>query len=89
MIMIRYGEMTLKKGNYRYFQKQINDNIKRKLKDFPNLKFSSTNYRFYIYLNGTDHVPIIEKLNTIFGFLIQPVRARNPIMMRSRTQPSN
>ncbi len=76
MIMIRYGEMTLKKGNYRYFQKQINDNIKRKLKDFPNLKFSSTNYRFYIYLNGTDHVPIIEKLNTIFGISSYSLCAR-------------
>lgn len=67
LIMVRYGEMTLKKKNYRHFLKQINNNIKSKLKDFSNLRVENTNFRSYIYLNGEDHVPVIDKLNTVFG----------------------
>jgi thiamine biosynthesis protein ThiI len=67
LILIRYGEMTLKKKNYRQFQNQINSNIRRKLKDFPKLEFNTTNYRFYIYLNGEDYLPVIKVLDTVVG----------------------
>ena len=67
MILIRYGEMTLKKKNYKQFLKAINDNIKDKIKDIPNLKFTNTDYRAYIYLNGTDHNLVIDKLNEVVG----------------------
>ena len=67
MILIRYGEMTLKKKNYKQFLKAINDNIKDKIKDIPNLKFINTDYRAYIYLNGTDYNLVIDKLNEVVG----------------------
>ena len=67
MILIRYGEMTLKKKNYKQFLKAINDNIKDKIKDIPNLKFVNTDYRAYIYLNGTDYNLVIDKLNEVVG----------------------
>ena len=67
MILIRYGEMTLKKKNYKQFLKAINDNIKDKIKDIPNLKFVNTDYRAYIYLNGQDYTKVIEKLNEVVG----------------------
>ena len=67
MILIRYGEMTLKKKNYKQFLKAINDNIKSKIKDIPNIKFTNTDYRAYIYLNGTDHNLVIDKLNEVVG----------------------
>ena len=67
MILIRYGEMTLKKKNYKQFLKAINDNIKAKIKDIPNLKFVNTDYRAYIYLNGTDYHLVIDKLNEVVG----------------------
>ncbi|MDD3999526.1 MAG: tRNA 4-thiouridine(8) synthase ThiI [Bacilli bacterium] len=67
LIMVRYGEMTLKKKNYPSFQKQVNQNIQNKLNRFPNLRFSSTYHRFYIYLNGTDIPAIIDELDTIVG----------------------
>ena len=67
LILVRYGEMTLKKKNYKQFQKKINDNIKEKLKNFENLTFKQTDYRFYIYLNGEDYKQVIEALNTVVG----------------------
>lgn len=67
MILVRYGEMTLKKKNYKKFLNQINDNIKQKCSKYEKIKFFNTDYRFYIYLNGTDHNLIIDELNTIVG----------------------
>ena len=67
MILIRYGEMTIKKDNYKQFYKKIVENIKFKLKDFKELKLEAQPYRFFIYLNGCDHNKIIEKLNEISG----------------------
>lgn len=67
MILVRYGEMTLKKKNYKTFLNQINTNIKEKCKKYEKLKFFNTDYRFYIYLNGTDHNLVINELNTVVG----------------------
>ena len=67
MILVRYGEMTLKKKNYKTFLNKINDNIKSKCNKFKNLKYFNTDYRFYIYLNGEDHSKVIDELNTVVG----------------------
>lgn len=67
LILVRYGEMTLKKKNYKQFQDRVNKNIKRKLRRFPNLEFSYTSYRFYIYLNDEDYEAVIDVLNTVVG----------------------
>ena len=67
LILVRYGEMTLKKKNYRQFLQRINDNIKHKLRPFKRIKYFNTDYRFYIYLNGEDYREVIEKLNEVPG----------------------
>lgn len=67
MILVRYGEMTLKKKNYKTFLNKINDNIKSKCSKYKSLKFFNTDYRFYIYLNGEDHEKVLEELNTVVG----------------------
>ena len=67
MILIRYGEMTIKKDNYKQFYKKMVENIKYKLKDFKELKLEAQPYRFFIYLNGCDHNIILDKLNEIPG----------------------
>lgn len=67
LILIRYGEMTLKKRNYKVFLKRLVHNIKNKLEKFNKIRYEYTNYRFYIYLNGEDHEEIINILNTISG----------------------
>lgn len=67
MILVRYGEMTLKKDNYKQFLEKIVRNIKNKLRDFKSLKFDAQPYRFYIYLNGEDHNKVIDCLNKVSG----------------------
>ena len=67
IILVRYGEMTLKKKNYRQFLKKINENIKAKCNEFTKIKYFNTDYRFYIYLNGEDYTKVIEKLDTVVG----------------------
>lgn len=67
MILVRYGEMTLKKDNYKQFLRKVTENIKFKLKEFTNLKFEAQPYRFYIYLNGEDQSKVIDKLNKVCG----------------------
>lgn len=67
LILIRYGEMTLKKKNYRQFLKKMNETIKRKCAVFSKLTYFNTDYRFYIYLNGENYEEVIEVLNTIVG----------------------
>ena len=67
MILIRYGEMTIKKDNYKQFYKKMVENIKFKLKEFERIRCEAQPYRFYIYLNGEDYTKIIEKLNEICG----------------------
>jgi thiamine biosynthesis protein ThiI len=59
--------MTLTKVNYYQFQKQINSNIRNKLKRFKKLQFENTSFRFYIYLNGEDYREVLEELDTVVG----------------------
>lgn len=67
LILVRYGEMTLKKKNYHQFLNKINDNIKNKCKRFEKLKYFNTDYRFYIYLNGEDYNEVVKVLDTVVG----------------------
>ena len=51
-ILIRYGELSLKKTNRRQFVQKVTNTIKRALKDYENLEFESRGMRFYIHLNN-------------------------------------
>lgn len=66
-ILIRYGELSLKKSNRKHFINKINANIKRALKEFSQLAYESRGLRFYIILNGEDSSKISEILKKIPG----------------------
>lgn len=66
-ILIRYGELSLKKTNRKQFTNRITNHIKRALKEFKNLTYESRGLRFYIMLNDNDSKPIIEILKKIPG----------------------
>ena len=66
-ILIRYGELSLKKSNRKQFIKKINDHIKRALKMYPALTFESRSLRFYVMLNGTESLGVVETLKKIPG----------------------
>jgi len=70
-ILIRYGELSLKKTNRRQFISRINNHIKRALKEYKDLTFESRGLRFYIMLNGTNFeelIPILKKIPGIHSF---------------------
>ena len=66
-ILIRYGELSLKKTNRKQFVNRITNNIKRALKEYTALEYESRGMRFYIHLNNTPSLPIIEKLRRVKG----------------------
>ena len=67
IILVRFGEMTLKKKNYKQFLDRVIQNIKKKCSIYKELTYSNTDYRFYIYLNGVDYEKVIDRLNLVSG----------------------
>lgn len=66
-ILIRYGELSLKKSNRREFTNRMKNTIKRHLKAYPNLEYLDYSMRFYIVLNGEPAPEIVEILKLIPG----------------------
>lgn len=66
-ILIRYGELSLKKSNRKQFINKVNQHILNSLKKFSQLTYESRGMRYYIGLNGQDPFPIIELLQKIPG----------------------
>ena len=66
-ILIRYGELSLKKANRNQFIKLVNNHIKKVLSIFTKLQFESDYMRFYVILNGEDADAVVEVLKTIPG----------------------
>lgn len=66
-ILIRYGEMALKGKNRKKFIVQLQSNIRRKLKAFPEVKVKRTQGRMFVLLNGCEPDPIIQRCSEVFG----------------------
>lgn len=72
-ILIRYGELSLKKSNRNQFIKKINTHIQKALKGFDKLTFEARGLRYYIILNGEDEkniIPILKKIPGIYSFSV-------------------
>lgn len=73
-LLIKYGELALKKRNRSMFEDQLLQNIRLKLKPFRNVAIEKTFGRMFVHLNGTDTQPVIEALQQVFGIVgISPV----------------
>ena len=66
VIMIKYGELTTKKGNRKFFINNLYSNIKNKLKKYDVL-ISKDISRMYIEFNDEDLDRILEKINKILS----------------------
>ena len=66
-ILVRYGELGLKRSNRNQFIKDVNNHIKASLKDYPKCEYKYMGMRFYIILNGEDEQSIMELLKDIPG----------------------
>ncbi len=66
-IVIRYGEITLKKRNRKGFIVQLRKNIKKALADYPEVRIEAQHERMYVHLQGADYQPIMDILKKIYG----------------------
>lgn len=64
IIIIKYGELTTKKGNISFFINTLTENIKQSLNNIPH-KIKSDRGRMFIYTDNFEEV--INKLSNIFG----------------------
>ena len=78
--MIRYGELSTKGKNKKYFIKKLMKNVKEKLKPFKDLKISSNRDRMYIVLNGEDSELVIKELKEVFG-----IQSFSPVVKVEKT----
>lgn len=66
-ILVRYGELSLKKDNRNQFIKLVNNHIINNLKKFSNLSFEKEYMRFFILLNDTNPTDVLKELMIIPG----------------------
>ena len=66
LIMIKYGELTTKKANRKFFIEMLSNNIKKILKDIPYI-MKKDRVRMYIECNEENLDTILKKLKLIFG----------------------
>ena len=67
VILIRYGELSTKGKNRRYFIDKLEGNIKKRLKAYPKLKIQSQRDRMYLFFTDYDVKEIMEQLKNVFG----------------------
>lgn len=74
LLLIKYGELALKKRNRKMFEEQLMHNIRLKLKPFPDVTVKKTFGRMFVHLNGTEPTDVINALQQVFGLVgISPV----------------
>lgn len=66
LILIKYGELTTKKANRKFFVKILYDNLKEKLSDLD-VVIRRDLSRMYIEYNSDNEKEILNKLNQVFG----------------------
>ncbi|NMO94807.1 tRNA uracil 4-sulfurtransferase ThiI [Paenibacillus lemnae] len=75
MLLLRFGEFTLKGKNRNRFEKSILTHVRALLKPYPNAKILKEYGRLYIDLNGEPVTPILDVLKKVFGVVsISPVK---------------
>ncbi len=75
-ILVRYGELSIKGKNRKYFINALHRVIRQKLKGYEDLKIQATRDRCYIMLNGTDPALVTAELNKVFGIQSYSLAAR-------------
>ncbi|MDR1473024.1 MAG: tRNA 4-thiouridine(8) synthase ThiI [Lactobacillales bacterium] len=68
-IMIRYGELSTKGKNRNRFIKQLSQNLRKALQQFPAIKILVKRDRMRLLLNGEDSDLVISKLRKVFGIV--------------------
>ncbi|GAV12258.1 tRNA uracil 4-sulfurtransferase ThiI [Paenibacillus sp. NAIST15-1] len=75
MILLRYGEITIKGKNRSKFEKAAYQHVNAMLSPFPNAKVIKEYGRLYVELNGEPLDEMIQVLKHVFGVVsISPVK---------------
>ncbi|MBQ1306989.1 MAG: tRNA 4-thiouridine(8) synthase ThiI [Erysipelotrichaceae bacterium] len=67
-IVVRYGELSTKGKNRKEFTRQLTQNIRRRLQDYPQLTYNMLHDGLFIKLNGEDYEAIRKDLKDVFGY---------------------
>lgn len=80
-LVVRYGELSLKGKNRRHFESQLFETVKRKLRQYDNLKMAKLFDRIVVELNGQHFEPVVKSLQDIFGIhsISLALRAENDL----------
>ena len=66
IIMIKYGELTTKKANRKFFIETLTRNIERVLENYT-VKITKDRVRMYIEFNSEDLSGVLDSLKKVFG----------------------
>ncbi len=66
VILIKYGELTTKKGNRNFFVRMLRQRIEKVLQDFS-VQIKADMDRMYIYFLAEEEAAILAKIEKIFG----------------------
>lgn len=69
VILIRFGELSLKGRNQKFFENRLIQNIREKLKNFDGIQVTREHGRVFVELGDHPAPPIIETLKDIFGIV--------------------
>lgn len=75
MLLLRFGEFTLKGKNRNRFEKSVLMHVRSLLKPYPKAKIIKEYGRIYVELNGEPSAELTDVLKKVFGIVsISPVR---------------
>ncbi|WP_037463508.1 tRNA uracil 4-sulfurtransferase ThiI [Shimazuella kribbensis] len=69
VILIRYGELSLKGRNQKFFEDRLVQNIREKLYDFEGVRVTREHGRLFVELGDQPASPIMNVLKDIFGIV--------------------
>jgi thiamine biosynthesis protein ThiI len=69
VILIRYGELSLKGRNQKLFEDRLIRNIREKLKDYESVRVTREHGRLFVELGDYPAEPIMELLKDVFGIV--------------------
>jgi len=78
VVLVRYGELTLKGKNKKDFIKKLIVNLKTALKAYPLVKVNPEYDRMFIDLNGTDPNQIVPIISKVFGISSYSLAVKTP-----------
>lgn len=77
VVLIKYGELTTKKGNRKFFINTLYQNLQKKLKNL-HVKISRDISRMYIEFEENELDFVLEKINQVFGIHTYQVASKVP-----------